>query len=236
MTRAPMLDAFSAALRLLGGLDREVTSIAWLSVWVSVTAVAVALVAGLPLGALVALARFPGRRAVVVLLNAGMGLPSVVVGIVVYLLLSRSGPLGALGWIFHPPAMVLAQALLATPLVAALARQFTEDADGEAGEPLRALGLGLAARMRWLLWHARFSLVVAALAGLGRTISEVGAVMLVGGNVAGHTRTMTTAIALETSKGDLPLALALGLLLLGLVIGLNLMAAGLRGRAVRRHG
>jgi tungstate transport system permease protein len=165
-----------------------------------------------------------------------MGLPAVVVGLIVYLALSRSGPLGHLGLLFTPGAMIVAQSLLITPLVAALVRQIVEDADGELGEQLRSLRLGTWARMRTLVYDVRFSLVVAVLAAFGRAIAEVGAVLVVGGNIAGFTRTMTTAISLETQKGDLPLALALGIVLMGLVLAVNAAAAALRGYAVRRQG
>jgi tungstate transport system permease protein len=229
-------NAFADALRLLGQLDRSVLDIVVLSLQVSLSAVAVATLVGLPAGALVAVARFPGRPAVVTLLNSMMGLPSVVVGIVVYLLLSRSGPFGGLGLLFTPKAMVVAQTILATPLVAAFTRQLVEDAWKEYGEMLRSLRLGLRARVGWLLWDCRFALVVAVLAGLGRAISEVGAVMIVGGNIDRVTRTMTTAIALETSKGDLALALSLGIVLVLLVVGLNGVAAATRAVAMRRYG
>ncbi len=231
-----MLQALADALALIGTLDRDVVSIAALSLRVSLAAVAIGCLVGLPLGALVAIARFPGREALVAGLNALMGLPPVVVGLVIYLLLSRSGPLGPLGLLFTPSAMILAQAVLVTPLVAALARQIVEDADRELGEQLRSLRLSPGQRARALLFDARFSLVVAALAAFGRAVSEVGAVLVVGGNIAGHTRTMTTAISLETQKGDLPLALALGLVLIGLVLAVNALAATLRAHAMRAYG
>jgi tungstate transport system permease protein len=231
-----MLPTLAEAVTLLAVLDRGVLDIAWLSLRVSMSAVAVACVVGIPCGALIAVARFPGRGAAVVLLNALMGLPAVVVGLIVYLALSRSGPLGHLGLLFTPGAMVMAQSLLITPLVAALVRQIVEDADGELGEQLRSLRLGTWARMRTLVYDVRFSLVVAVLAAFGRAIAEVGAVLVVGGNIAGFTRTMTTAISLETQKGDLPLALALGIVLMGLVLAVNAVAAALRAYAVRRHG
>lgn len=231
-----MVQAFGDALALLASLDGSVVSIAALSLRVSLLAVALGCLVGLPLGALVAVLRFPGRQAVVALLNAMMGLPAVVVGLVVYLMLSRSGPLGSLGLLFTPAAMVAAQAILVTPLIAAIARQIVEDADRELGEQLRSLRLGPFRRARVLLYDARFSLVVAVLAAFGRAVSEVGAVLVVGGNIAGHTRTMTTAISLETQKGDLPLALALGILLIAIVIAVNALAAGLRAYAMRAHG
>src|SRR5436190_6577220 len=207
-----------------------------LSLGVSLSAVALATLLGLPLGAALAVGRFPGRRALVVLLNALMGLPPVVVGLFVYLMLSRAGPLGELGLLFTPPAMVIAQTILVLPIIAALCRQSVEDAWVEYEEQLRSLGAhGLPAALT-LVWDIRFSLVTAVLAGLGRASAEVGAVIIVGGNIDGVTRVMTTTIALETSKGDLPLALALGLLLIALVIALNAAAAYVKGAAQRRHG
>jgi tungstate transport system permease protein len=207
-----------------------------LSLEVSLAAVLLATAIGLPLGAAVAVGRFPGRRAVIVLLNALMGLPPVVVGLAVYLLLSRAGPLGSLGLLFTPGAMVLAQTVLITPIIAALARQAIEDAWREYEEQLRSLGAhGLEAALT-LLWDTRFSLVTIVLAGFGRAAAEVGAVMIVGGNIDGVTRVMTTAIALETSKGDLPLALGLGLVLIALVLTINAGAQIIKTAAQRRYG
>ena len=207
-----------------------------LSLEVSLAAVLLATAIGLPLGAAVAVGRFRGRRAVIVLLNALMGLPPVVVGLAVYLLLSRAGPLGSLGLLFSPGAMVIAQTVLITPIIAALARQAIEDAWREYEEQLRSLGAhGLGAALT-LLWDTRFSLVTAVLAGLGRASAEVGAVMIVGGNIDGVTRVMTTAIALETSKGDLPLALGLGVVLIAIVLALNAAAMLIRDAAQRRYG
>lgn len=224
------------AVSLVGTLDREVLAIAWLSLRVSLLAVTAGCLVGIPVGALVAIGRFPGRPGVVALLNACMGLPSVVVGLLVYLLLSRSGPLGAWGLLFTPSAMVVAQAVLVTPLLAALTRQIVEDADRELGEQLRSMRLTAWQRARALVFDARFSLVVAVLAAFGRAIAEVGAVLVVGGNIDGATRTMTTAISLETQKGDLPLALALGLVLIGVVVVVNALASALRDHAMRAHG
>ena len=207
-----------------------------LSLQVSLSAVALATVLGLPLGAAVAIGRFPGRHALVVLLNALMGLPPVVVGLAVYLLLSRAGPLGPLGLLFTPGAMVFAQTVLILPIIAALSRQAAEDAWREYEEQLHSLwarGLGAALT---LLWDIRFSLVTAVLAGLGRASAEVGAVMIVGGNIDGVTRVMTTAIALETSKGDLPLALGLGIVLIAIVLALNAAAFLVKEAAQRRYG
>ncbi len=231
-----MLQAFGDAFLLLGSLDRDVAAIAALSLRVSLSAVALGCLIGLPLGALIAISAFPGRQAAISVLNAFMGLPAVVVGLIVYLLLSRSGPLGAFGLLFTPAAMVVAQTVLVTPLIAALTRQMVEDADNELGEQLRSMRLTVWQRARTLLYDVRFSLVVALLAAFGRAISEVGAVLVVGGNIAGFTRTMTTAISLETQKGDLPLALALGLLLIGILLAINVLASALRAYAMRAYG
>jgi tungstate transport system permease protein len=207
-----------------------------LSLQVSLSAVGFATLAGLPLGAAIAVGRFPGRSAVIVLLNALMGLPPVVVGLAVYLLLSRAGPLGSLGLLFTPGAMVVAQTILILPIIAALSRQAVEDAWREYDEQLRSLGVeGLRAALT-VLWDVRFSLLTAVLAGLGRASAEVGAVMIVGGNIDGVTRVMTTTIALETSKGDLPLALGLGVVLIGIVLVLNAGAFLLKEAAQKRFG
>ena len=230
------MEALSQALRLVTTGDATLTGIVLLSLAVSLSAVALATLLGLPLGAALAVGRFPGRRALVVLLNALMGLPPVVVGLLVYVLLSRAGPLGELGLLFTPPAMVIAQTILVLPIVAALCRQAVEDAWAEYEEQLRSLGAIRFSAALTLVWDIRFSLVTAVLAGLGRASAEVGAVMIVGGNIDGVTRGMTTTIALETSKGDLPLALALGILLIALVIALNAAAAYVKGAAQRRYG
>ena len=222
-------EAFAAAFSLVYHLDRDLGAIVRLSLEVSIGAVAVASVVGLPLGAAVALFRFPGRGAVVVLLNALMGLPPVVVGLVVYLVLSRAGPLGVLGLLFTPTAMVIAQVLLVTPIIAALARQVIEDLWIEYEEQLRSLGATPRRALPALLWDGRVSLLTAVLAGFGRAVAEVGAVMIVGGNIDHVTRVMTTAIALEVSKGDLALALGLGIVLVALSIAVNAAAALLRG-------
>jgi tungstate transport system permease protein len=216
--------------------DPRLWQIVGLSLAVSLSAVAIATVLGLPLGAALAVARFPGRKAIIVLLNAFMGLPPVVVGLAVYLLLSRAGPLGSLGLLFTPMAMVIAQTLLILPIIAALCRQAVEDAWREYEEQLRSLGAeGLGAALT-VLWDIRFSLFTAVLAGLGRASAEVGAVMIVGGNIDGVTRVMTTAIALETSKGDLPLALGLGIVLMAIVLALNAAAYLVKEAAQRRYG
>lgn len=233
---AGLADAARGALRLIVSGDATLGGIVLLSLGVSLSAVLVATLVGLPLGAAIGVGRFPGRRAVVVLLNALMGLPPVVVGLFVYLMLSRAGPLGTLGILFTPTAMVIAQTVLILPIIAALCRQAVEDAWAEYEEQLRSLGAtGLSAALT-VVWEIRFSLLTAVLAGLGRASAEVGAVMIVGGNIDGVTRVMTTTIALETSKGDLPLALALGLVLILLVIALNAAAAYVKDAAQRRYG
>ena len=228
--------AFAEAWRLVAGFDPDLLEIVALSLQVSLTAVFIAAVVGLPLGAVIAVERFRGRQAVIVFLNALMGLPPVVVGLLVYLLLSRAGPLGPLGILFTPSAMVIAQAVLITPIIAALSRQTLEDAWREYEEQLRSLGAARHTAALTLLWDTRYSLVTIVLAGFGRAAAEVGAVMIVGGTIEGVTRVMTTAIALETSKGDLPLALALGLILIALVVALNALASSVRHAAVRRFG
>jgi tungstate transport system permease protein len=216
--------------------DAKLIEIVVLSLKVSLSAVFFATLLALPIGAAVAVARFPGRHALIVLLNALMGLPPVVVGLVVYLLLSRSGPLGELGLLFTPPAMVVAQTILILPIIAALARQAVEDAWLEYQEQLRSLGVSGVSAALTLLWDIRYSLVTAILAGLGRASAEVGAVMIVGGNIDGVTRVMTTTIALETSKGDLPLALSLGVVLILLVLLLNAAAFIVKEVAQRKYG
>src|SRR5688572_15511492 len=228
--------ALGEAGRLIVGLDPKLAEIVLLSVRVSLTAVLLASVLGLPLGAAIAVGRFPGRRTLIVLLNALMGLPPVVVGLLIYLLLSRAGPLGELGLLFTPPAMVIAQTVLVLPIIAALCRQAVEDAWVEYEEQLKSLGAEGARAALTLVWDIRYSLVTAVLAGLGRALAEVGAVMIVGGNIDGVTRVMTTAIALETSKGDLPLALGLGFVLIAIVLALNAAAQLVRDAAVRRFG
>jgi tungstate transport system permease protein len=229
-------EAFATALRLIVRVDPGVVEIAWVSLRVALAAVALASLLGLPLGAWLAVARFRGRGALVILLNALMGLPPVVAGLVVYLALSRAGPLGGLGLLFTPTAMVLAQTVLVLPIVAALTRQTVADLREEYGEQLRSLGAGPLRAMATLLFEGRFSLATALLAGFGRAIAEVGAVIIVGGNIAHVTRTMTTAIALETSRGDLALALALGILLIALALAVNASAGGVREAARRAAG
>jgi tungstate transport system permease protein len=228
--------SFSLAFSLIAGGDPELWQIVILSLEVSLASTLLACLFGLPLGMLVATRRFPGWRAVVVVLNALLGLPSVVVGLVFYLLLSRAGPLGGAGILFTPAAIVVAQTFLVMPIVAALARQFAEDAWKEYREQLTSLGVSPSRAVPTLLWDLRLTLFTVVLAGFGRAASEVGAVMIVGGNIDGVTRVMTTAIALETSKGDLPLALGLGMILLAIVLVLNAAAFGLREWSARHHG
>jgi tungstate transport system permease protein len=228
--------AFREAYTLIGHFDTQLYGIVALSLQVSLTAVAAATLIGLPLGALIAIARFPGREAAIVALNALMGLPPVVVGLVVYLLLSRAGPLGEFGLLFTPTAMVIAQTVLIAPIIAALSRQALEDAWREYEEQLRSLGASPHVAALTLIWDTRFSLVTVVLAGFGRAAAEVGAVMIVGGNIDGVTRVMTTAIALETSKGDLPLALGLGIVLVALVVAINGAAQLIKTAAQRRFG
>jgi len=227
------VEALRSTLHLLVTLDPQLLQIASLSLSVSAAATAIGTGLGLVLGAWIAVNQFSGRRAVLVVLNTLLALPSVVVGLLVYLLLSRAGPLGALGILFTPAAMVVAQTVLVLPIVTALSRQTIEDAMRDHGEQLRSMGAGRLGCALILLWDERMAMLTLALAAFGRAISEVGAVMIVGGNIEGVTRVMTTAIALETSKGDLPLALALGVVLLSIVLLLNALIALLREWRVR---
>jgi len=213
-----------SALELILTGDPTLLAIVWLSLVVSLTAVAISSFIAIPFGAFVALNRFPGREGVIILLNALMGLPPVVVGLAVYLLLSRSGPVGFLGLLFTPTAMIIAQTVLVTPIIAALTRQTIEDLWDEYRDELTAMNVGPFRRVRTLIWDGRFSLVVTLLAGFGRAAAEVGAIIIVGGNINGYTRTMTTAIALETSKGDLSLAMGLGAVLIAIVFIVNALA------------
>jgi tungstate transport system permease protein len=212
---------FSLALGLVTSGDGRLSEIVWLSLRVSLSAVAIGCLIGVPLGAALAIGRFPGKGIVTTLLSAMMGLPPVVVGLLVYLMLSRSGPLGVFGLLYTPTAMIIAQAALVTPLIAALARQSLSDRHAEYDEWFRSMRLSRWETMTTLIWEDRFSLLTAALAGFGRAIAEVGAVIIVGGNIDRVTRVMTTAIALETSKGDLALALALGLILIVIAVAVN---------------
>src|SRR4051794_9097610 len=228
---SPSMTENASALQLVLTADPTLLGIVRLSLMVSLSAVALAGLVGIPLGALVALTRFRGREAAIVTLNAMMGLPPVVVGLAVYLLLSRSGPLGSWGLLFTPQAMIIAQTLLVAPLIAALARQTIEDLATEYRDELAAMAVGPLGRVGTLIWDGRFALTTALLAGFGRAAAEVGAIIIVGGNIDGFTRTMTTAIALETSKGDLALAIGLGGVLITIVVIINALAW-----AVRRTG
>jgi tungstate transport system permease protein len=229
-------DSVLTALDLIVSLDPALWAVVGRSLAVSATACLLGYVLGVLLGAWLAVARFAARGAVLLVLNTLLALPSVVVGLVVYLLLSRTGPLGFLGWLFSFKAMVLAQFILVVPVVTALTRQVVEDVERQHGEQWASLGAGPWVRGVLLAWDERYALLTIGVAAFGRAISEVGAVMIVGGNIDGFTRVMTTAIALETSKGDLPLALGLGLMLLGVVLLLNLTVVGLRQWAERRQG
>jgi len=226
----------TSAFHLLLTADPTLFSIVGLSLAVSLTAAVLASFIGMPLGALVALTRFRGRVFVIVVMNALMGLPPVIVGLAVYLSLSRSGPLGSWGLLFTPSAMVIAQTILVTPIIAALTRQTIEDLWLEYRDEFAAMDIGALQRISTLLWDGRFSLVTALLAGFGRAAAEVGAIIIVGGNIEGFTRTMTTAIALETSKGNLPLAVGLGVILMGIVVLVSGLAWGLRRAGERFSG
>jgi tungstate transport system permease protein len=230
-----MPDNVSALQLLLTG-DPGLVAIVRLSLIVSLSAVFVAALIGVPFGALIALTRFPARQAVIVALNALMGLPPVVVGLAIFLMLSRSGLLGSWGLLFTPQAMIIAQTVLVAPIIAALTRQTIEDLWNEYRDELTAMNIGPATRVGTLIWDARFSLVTALLAGFGRAAAEVGAIIIVGGNIDGFTRTMTTAIALETSKGDLPLAIGLGMVLIAIVVAVNALAWTARRAGERMAG
>src|SRR5262245_6643251 len=225
-----------SALQLVLTADPALIAIVRLSLIVSLSAVLLAALIGVPFGAFLALVRFPGREAVIVVLNALMGLPPVVVGLLVYLLLSRAGPLGSWGLLFTPQAMIVAQTVLIAPIIAALTRQTIEDLASEYHDELAAMNVGPLGRIATLIWDGRFSLVTALLAGFGRAAAEVGAVIIVGGNIEDFTRTMTTAIALETSKGDLPLAIGLSTVLMAIVVAVNASAWGLRRAGERYAG
>ncbi len=232
----PFLAALTGAVDLIIQADQKLVAIISLSLTVSATAVVIASGLGLAIGAIVSVTRFTGRGMVIAALNATMGLPPVVIGLVVYLLLSRAGPLGSYGLLFTPQAMVIAQVILITPIIAALSRQILEDAWREYRDQFASLGVKNTSAAATLIWDCRFSLFTIALAGLGRACAEVGAVMIVGGNIDGVTRTMTTAIALETTKGDLPLALSLGIVLVAIVLVINIVAQLLKSFAERRYG
>lgn len=231
-----MLKAFQDAISLLAHLDAGVIGIVLVSLQVSLTALLLGTLIGLPIGALLATEEFKSKKIIIITLNTLMGVPTVIVGVIVYLLLSRTGPLGTWGWLFTPQGMILAQLLLTTPLIAALSRQILEDSWRIHRDSFLTLRLPRLSYMKWLIWDCRFSLTITILAGLARAISEVGAVMIVGGNIDHSTRTITTAIALETSKGDLPLALALGIILLSIVLMANLFTFAVRQVAERRYG
>ena len=233
---ATLTESASTALQLVAACDPTLLSIVWRSLAVSATACLLACTLGIVLGAWLAVARFAGRGVVLTVLNTFLAVPSVVVGLVVYLLLSRSGPLGFLGWLFSFKAMVLAQTILVLPVVTALTRQVVEDTENMHGEQLASLGARPLLRSLLLAWDERFALLTVVIASFGRAISEVGAVMLVGGNIDGFTRVMTTAIALETSKGDLPLALGLGMVLLAVVLLLNALTGLIRQWREREEG
>jgi len=226
-------EAGRLALQLVVSGDPDLLEIIGLSLRVSLSAMLISCLVGLPIGALVAVLRFPGRGAVLVLMNSLMGLPPVVVGLLIYLMLSNAGPLGVLQLLYTPTAMIIAQSVLITPIIAALSRQVLEDLHNEYAEQFRSLSVPTHTAIGALLWDARFSLLTVALAGFGRAVAEVGAVIIVGGNIAHLTRVMTTAIALETSKGDLALAMALGILLLAIAITINASVMGLRATAAR---
>lgn len=228
-----MQDAFALALQLVLSGDADLLEIVALSLRVSLAATFLACLFGLPLGALLAIARFRGRGAILVLVNALMGLPPVVVGLIVYLHLSRSGPLGFLGLLYTPTAMILAQTLLITPIVIALSRQALEELHLEYADQFRSLALSRAQTVQALVWDGRYPLLTVALAGFGRAVAEVGAVIIVGGNIDHLTRVMTTAIALETSKGDLAMALALGIVLMTLALAVNAAVHSVRATATR---
>ena len=225
-----------SALQLVLTGDAALLAIVRLSLIVSLSAVFLAALIGIPFGAALALIQFPGRQAVIVVLNALMGLPPVVVGLAVFLALSRAGPLGSWGLLFTPKAMIIAQTVLVAPIIAALTRQTIEDLWLEYRDELTAMNVGPVGRVATLIWDARFSLVTALLAGFGRAAAEVGAIIIVGGNIDGFTRTMTTAIALETSKGDLPLAVGLGMVLIVIVIAVNALAWTARRAGERMAG
>jgi len=226
----------ASALQLVLSGDPALYAIVQLSLFMSISAVLIAALIGVPIGALLALTRFPGRETVIVVVNALMGLPPVVVGLAIYLLLSRSGPLGDFGLLFTVNAMIIAQTVLVTPIIAALTRQTIEDMWVEYRDELAAMNIGPLGRVATLVWDGRFSLVTTLLAGFGRAAAEVGSILIVGGNIEGYTRTMTTAIALETSKGELPLAIGLGMVLISIVIIVNALAWGARRAGERYAG
>jgi ABC-type tungstate transport system, periplasmic component len=229
-----LFDALSQAVALIMSGDPELFEILWLSIQVSTSALAISVILALPIGTVLAISEFPGKRLCVTVLNSLMGLPPVVVGLLVYLMLSRSGPLGVLGLLYTPTAMVIAQVVLITPIIAALAYQVMDDLHREYRELFQSLGINSIRAIPTYLWDARYSLVTSILAGFGRAISEVGAVIIVGGNIDHLTRVMTTAIALETSKGELAIALALGIILLMLALLVNAGVTTVRSIALKK--
>ena len=226
-------ESFALAFRLLTTFDPDLIEIIVLSLRISLTATLLSCIFGCLIGAALATTRFPGRTAIIILVNALMGLPPVVVGLMVYLMLSRAGPFGWLGLLYTPTAMIIAQTLLITPIVAALSRQLLEDTYGEYREQFESLVMSRSQQIRALLWDSRYGLLTVLLAGFGRSIAEVGAVIIVGGNIEHYTRVMTTAIALETSKGNLAMALALGIILMTLALVVNALVSGLRINSTR---
>ena len=231
-----MLDTISQAFKLLLSLDQEVLNISTTSLTVSGVALLIGVLIGLPLGALLAIAQFPGKKWCITFCNTLMNVPTVIIGVLIYLMLSRSGPLGELSLLFTKSGMIIAQSCLTIPIIAAISRQIIADAWHTHHETFRALHLKLPHQIKWILWDCRFSLIVVILLGFGRAISEVGAVMIVGGNIAHFTRTLTTAIALETSKGDLSLSLSLGIVLLCIVLIVNVIAHFLKNIAEKKYG
>ena len=231
-----MWEAFLQAFTLLKALDSEVWRIVFVSIQTSLSAVIIGTCLGLPIGGFLATQTFPGRDVLVTILNTLMNVPTVIIGVLIYLLLSRSGPLGSMGLLFSIKGMIIAQCLITTPLIAAISRQIIADAWQQHGQTLKTFHLKSIYLIKWILWECRFSLIIAILAGFGRAVSEVGAVMIVGGNIANSTRTMTTAISLETSKGDLPLALALGIVLIGVVLLINSLANWIKTSAEQIYG
>lgn len=231
-----MWEAISDAWQLVFTLDHTVLEIVLLSIKVSFSALVIGTLIGISLGGILATTQFLGQKFLVTLLNTLMHVPTVIIGVLVYLLLSRSGPLGFLGLLFTPSGMTIAQSLLTAPLIAALSRQIIHDAWMVHGDTLKSLHLSRQSQLKWILWDCRFSLVIVLIAGFGKAIAEVGAVMIVGGNIAHFTRTMTTAISLETSKGDLPLSLALGMVLMLIVLIVNMIASYTKHLAEKNYG
>jgi tungstate transport system permease protein len=231
-----MLDTISQAFLLVFNLDPEVWSIALTSILVSSAALIIGVILGLPVGAFLAVAQFPGKKWCITFVNTLMSVPTVIIGVLIYLLLSRSGPLGEFSLLFTKPGMIIAQSCLTIPLIAAISRQIISDAWQIHQDTFSALQFKLFHRVKWILWDSRFSLIIVVLLGFSRAISEVGAVMIVGGNIAQHTRTLTTAIALETSKGDLVLSLSLGIVLLMIVFNINAVSYFLKLNAEKKYG